>query len=69
MGDLLSLADGEKVGATRDELFADANLAAMCETCNAGLGERSLSLLSVTLMHLSAPGGDARTDGPLQRPR
>lgn len=68
VGHLLSVADGEKVGATRDELFADVNLAAMCETCNAGLGERSLSLLTVTLMHYLLRAEMPRTGGSLRRP-
>ena len=51
IGHLLSVADGEKVGATDDELYADVNLAAMCETCNSGLSDRSLSLLTYTIMH------------------
>lgn len=50
VGHLLSVADGLKVGATREELFSEANLAAMCETCNAGLGQRSVSLLTYTIM-------------------
>ncbi len=40
---LLSIADGFALGATESELNDDANLAAMCEGCNAGLGARSVS--------------------------
>jgi len=37
IGHLLSLEDGARLGAASVELYSDANLAAMCETCNAGL--------------------------------
>ena len=53
IGHLLSVAEGERVGATREELYDDANLAAMCEGCNAGLSSRSVSPLTyVILLHL-----------------
>lgn len=42
IGHLLSIADGARLGATESELNDDANLAAMCEGCNAGLGARSI---------------------------
>lgn len=43
IGHLLSIEDGLELGATEDELHDDANLAAMCEACNLGLGKRSVS--------------------------
>ncbi len=51
IGHLLSVADGEKVGASQEELYSEANLASMCETCNSGLGSQSISLLTFTIMH------------------
>ena len=43
---LLSLDDGARLGATTVELYCDANLAAMCEACNAGLrhGPKSINV-------------------------
>jgi 5-methylcytosine-specific restriction endonuclease McrA len=43
IGHLLSVAEGFSLGASDAELSDDANLAAMCEGCNAGLGARSVS--------------------------
>lgn len=43
VGHLLSINEGMAIGATDAELNDDANLAAMCETCNAGLGMASVS--------------------------
>ena len=43
IGHLLSLDEGAALGASEPELHDDANLAAMCEACNAGLGRRSVS--------------------------
>lgn len=43
IGHLLSVNDGFALGATESELYDDANLAAMCEACNAGLGGHSVS--------------------------
>jgi 5-methylcytosine-specific restriction endonuclease McrA len=42
---LLSLEDGLRLGAGTLELYSDANLAAMCEACNAGLrhGPKSIN--------------------------
>lgn len=51
IGHLLSVADGFRVGATRAELYDDANLAALCEGCNSGLSERSVSLSTCVIMH------------------
>lgn len=44
IGHLLSVEDGKRVGATEAELYADENLAAMCEQCNLGQGEKSVSV-------------------------
>lgn len=44
IGHLLSVADGKEMGATEDELFDDENLAAMCEECNLGMSDRTVSL-------------------------
>jgi hypothetical protein len=43
VGHLLSVANGRQLGASDDELYADDNLAAMCEECNLGLAELSVS--------------------------
>jgi 5-methylcytosine-specific restriction endonuclease McrA len=51
IGHLLSVADALRVGATTAELGDDANLAAMCQACNLGLGRRSVSLLTATILH------------------
>ena len=42
IGHLLSVDDGFSLGASEADLADDANLAAMCEACNAGLGGRSV---------------------------
>ena len=42
VGHLLSIVDGLALGATERELDSDANLAAMCEACNLGLGSTSV---------------------------
>lgn len=51
IGHLLSVADGLRVGAAPEVLNDDVNLAAMCEGCNSGLGEQSVSLLTARLFH------------------
>lgn len=43
IGHLLSLHDAFHLGATEAAVHDDANLAAMCEACNAGLGRHSVS--------------------------
>lgn len=43
-GHLLSVAAGLKQGLTEVELNADENLAAMCDECNLGLGERPVPI-------------------------
>lgn len=40
---LISLKDGLAAGLTDAEIHDDANLAAMCESCNLGLGGRSVA--------------------------
>jgi len=53
IGHLLSLQDGERLGATQVELYDDANLAALCEGCNSGLSGRSISPITYRiLLHL-----------------
>ena len=42
VGHLVSVADGRNLGMSDDDINDDLNLAAMCETCNLGLGPRSL---------------------------
>lgn len=44
VGHLLSVDDGEKVGATEDELYHDDNLCAMCDECNQGQRNWTVSL-------------------------
>lgn len=76
IGHLLSIADGHAVGALESELNDDANLAAMCEGCNAGLGRRSVStrtFVILTLRILQAEirrsrSGRDRGDQPVQVP-
>lgn len=43
IGHLLSVEEGRRLGATLEELYSDANLAVMCEACNLGQSERSIS--------------------------
>lgn len=50
VGHLLSVTDGRRVGASEDELYSDENLAAMCEECNLGQSERTVSLRLVYLI-------------------
>jgi hypothetical protein len=42
IGHLVSVHDGRRLGMDDAELNDDLNLAAMCDACNLGLGERSL---------------------------
>lgn len=44
VGHLLSVDEGKRVGASEAELFADENLAAMCEECNLGQSAATISL-------------------------
>lgn len=44
IGHLLSVNDGKALGATEEELFDDENLAAMCEECNLGQGQTTVSM-------------------------
>ena len=43
IGHLMSVADGLRLGASEREISDDVNLAAMCESCNSGLGRRSVT--------------------------
>jgi hypothetical protein len=43
VGHLISVAQGHELGMSDSELFADENLAAFCEECNAGQGAKSVS--------------------------
>jgi 5-methylcytosine-specific restriction endonuclease McrA len=54
IGHLLSIEEGVSVGASESELYNDANLAAMCESCNLGLGRHSISprTYAVIMLHL-----------------
>jgi hypothetical protein len=54
VGHLLSVADGVNLGAIESELNDDVNLAAMCESCNLGMGWRSVSPATYAriLLHL-----------------
>ena len=54
IGHLLSVADGGAVGLTKDEINSTANLAAMCETCNLGLGALSVSARTYARVVLGA---------------
>ncbi len=44
IGHLISVADGERIGATHDEIWNDNNLATFCDVCNSGQGDASLPL-------------------------
>lgn len=43
VGHLVSVQDGMDLGLSDRELNSDANLAAMCEACNLGLGSLSIT--------------------------
>lgn len=59
VGHLLSVADGVSLGAIESELNDDVNLAAMCESCNLGMGGRSVSPATYAriLLHLIRAAG------------
>jgi 5-methylcytosine-specific restriction endonuclease McrA len=66
IGHLLSIEEAHELGETGPELHDDANLAAMCEACNLGLGRRSVSPRTyAVLMHrlVRAEAGRAQVDG------
>jgi 5-methylcytosine-specific restriction endonuclease McrA len=65
IGHLLSVADGVRLGATASELNHDANLAVMCEACNAGLGKRSVSTRTFLVLSLRILQAEIRRNGPL----
>lgn len=71
IGHLLSVADGYRVGATEQELRNDANLVAMCETCNAGLGAQSVSLRTAVIWHhlLAAESARSKSRSDVRRAR
>ena len=46
----MSVEEGFALGATEAELFDDANLAAMCQACNLGLGALSVSPRTYAVM-------------------
>ncbi len=64
IGHLLSIADGCALGAIESELNHDANLAAMCEGCNAGLGSRSVSTRTYLIIMLKILQAEIRRLGP-----
>ncbi len=64
IGHLLSVADGALVGAVESELSDDANLAAMCEGCNAGLGRRSVSARTYVVLLGRILQAEIRRVGP-----
>jgi 5-methylcytosine-specific restriction endonuclease McrA len=64
IGHLLSIADGARLNATESELNDDANLAAMCEGCNAGLGARSISTRTYLIIMLHILQAEIRRNGP-----
>jgi hypothetical protein len=64
IGHLLSIADGTALGALESEMNDDANLAAMCEGCNAGLGKRSVSTRTYLLITLRILQAEIRRVGP-----
>jgi 5-methylcytosine-specific restriction endonuclease McrA len=52
VGHLISVADGRAHGLTDEQLWSDANLAIMCESCNLALGRRSVSLQFIVALRL-----------------
>lgn len=75
IGHLLSIDDGFSLGASEADLADDANLAAMCEACNAGLGGRSVlpATYARIMLHLvratkTAPGSAKSASQALASP-
>jgi ribosomal protein S27E len=66
LGHLVSVEDGLALGLTDDEINDDANLAAMCEACDAGLNRRSVS--AATLARLLAAAVRAEVTRRLEVP-
>jgi 5-methylcytosine-specific restriction endonuclease McrA len=64
LGHLLSVADGFALGALESELYDDANLAAMCEGCNAGLGRHSISPRTYRVILFRLVQAEIRRVGP-----
>lgn len=64
IGHLLSIDDAYEMGELGPELHDDANLAAMCEACNLGLGRHSISPRTyAVLMHRLVKAEIARQGG------
>lgn len=62
IGHLLSVRDGDRLGAEQHLVWDDLNLAAMCDTCQLGLHDRSVpTVFALALLLLRA--GRARRDG------
>jgi hypothetical protein len=62
IGHLLSVRDGERLGAEQHLVWDDLNLAAMCETCQLGLRDQSVpTVFYLALLLLRAER--ARRDG------
>ena len=56
VGHILSVDSGLKLGMTESQLNDDENLAAMCETCNLGVGKEPVSarlLMAIVLERLT----------------
>jgi hypothetical protein len=67
IGHLLSVRDGERLGAEQHLVWDDLNLAAMCDTCQLGLHDRSVpTVFALALLLLRA--GRARRDGAWPNP-
>ncbi|MDQ4068175.1 MAG: hypothetical protein M3203_01650 [Actinomycetota bacterium] len=65
IGHLLSIHEAHELGFAGPELHDDANLAAMCEACNLGLGRRSVSPRTyAVLMHRLVLAEMARAGAP-----
>lgn len=47
VGHIISVKDAEGFGWSEAQIYAEENLAAMCEECNSGLGSRSLNPVRV----------------------
>lgn len=54
LGHLVSVEDGLDLGLTDDEINDDANLAAMCDACDAGFNRRSVSASTIARLLAAA---------------
>ena len=69
IGHLLSVEEAYEMGEVGPELHDDANLAAMCEACNLGLGRHSVSPRTyAVIMHRLVKTEIARRSGSLGSP-